>query len=91
LNFFKLNKPVEVEDNSVKAKKVEDPEEEYPIYFKEVNVSPSEMKLNFNYAEESLMNIRNASIKIGTFLKANKFYSMQDVLLIINYFYVCLF
>lgn len=81
MNFFKLNKSVEEEDkdNTAKNKKVENPEEEYPIYFKEVNVSPSEMKLNFNYADESLMNIRNASIKIGTFLKANKFYSLQDV------------
>lgn len=38
------------------------------------------MKLNFYYAEESLMNIRNASIKIATFLKANKFYTLQDVI-----------
>lgn len=80
LNFFKLNKTNEDEQVSKAKKEEKKPEdEEYPIYFKEVNLSPSEMKINFYYSENSLMNIRNASIKIGTFLKANKFYSFQDV------------
>lgn len=78
-----MNKTIEEEDTLNKKKEViqEDDEldQSFPIYFKEVNVSPSEMKLNFYYSDESLINIRNASIKIANFIKSNKFYQFQDV------------
>ena len=91
MNFFKLNKTTDEEKNTAISQKntlvnkekkksnAEKQEEEYPIYFKDVNVSPSEMKLNFFNADDSLLNIVNASIKIDTFQKANKFYYFQDV------------
>ena len=82
LNFFNLNKAIEEEVNKNQKKEVKTEDEldqSFPIYFKEVQVSPSEMKLNFYYSDESLINIRNASIKIANFIKSNKFYQFQDV------------
>lgn len=97
LNFFNLNKTVE-EDDKTKNEKIqknskqnEEMDQSFPIYFKEVHVSPSEMKLNFYYSDESLINIRNASIKIANFIKNNKFYQFQDVRKIyLLYFYYTL-
>jgi hypothetical protein len=85
LDFFNLNKAIEEENTNTKSLKKEkvnegdEIDQSFPIYFKEVNVSPSEMKLNFYYSNESLINIRNATIKIANFIKSNKFYQFQDV------------
>ncbi len=82
MDFFNLNKEIEEDNTNTKnhkKEKVNEIDQSFPIYFKEVNVSPSEIKLNFSYSDESLINIRNATIKIANFIKSNKFYQFQDV------------